>query len=160
MDGPRAGAHRQVTCRMWTSAGWIGGTLHVPMDTPLLAFLNSDLAFLSLTNVKLPWQDQPLAFLALQTDAIAVVIPAAAELEGMSGGAVAHQVQCLLEQGVVMGTLRLPTDERVSDRLTRRQRFFLLRGVTLGLEENERQSVETLSAVVINGAKLLGVAET
>ena len=148
---------------MWTSAGWLTGTLHVPVDIPLLSFLNRPDDFLTLTEVQLPWQRNPLPFLALQRNATLLVIPEVDEVEGATEGPVSHQVSCLLQGGVVMGTLRLPHDERVSDRLTRRQRFFVLRDCTVGIDANadgDRQTIEGTPAAILNGSRLVGVAET
>ena len=161
MGDPDRPAQRRLTARMWTSAGWLTGTLHVPIDVPLLSFLNREEEFLTLTDAQLPWQRKALPFLALQRNAALVVVPETEEVEGATEGPVSHQVSCLLDGGVVMGTLRLPRDERVSDRLTRRQRFFVLRDCTVGIDvDGGRQTIEGTPAAIINGRGLVGVAET
>jgi hypothetical protein len=149
-----------VAARIWTSSGWIVGTFHVPTAQPLLAFLNHTEDFFRLTDVQLPWQSRTLDFLALQRNAMQLVLPHAGELDSDGDGAVPHQVSCLLEGGVVMGTLGLPERERVSDRLIALQHFFVLRDCTVGLDyQAGRSSVESASRAVINASRVIGVAE-
>ncbi|MBW2211722.1 MAG: hypothetical protein JRG67_11890, partial [Deltaproteobacteria bacterium] len=96
--------------RLFTPTGWVIGTLHVPEGVGLLPFLNGDEAFFRMTN-----ED---ALLGLH--------------EGDTR--TRHDVACLFDGGLVMGTLPLPKGVRVSDELMQSEEFFAIEDCTLGID--------------------------
>lgn len=127
----------------------------------LLSFLNETQQFLNLTEVQWPWSTTPLRFLALQRLSAVLVIVDESEMAAPDAKLVPHQVSCLLEGGVAMGTLQLPSGERVSDRLTHPEPFFPLYDCTLGLDGTAgAKHAESTPHVLVNARQLIGVAES
>jgi len=150
-----------TTVRLFTPAGWVIGTLHVPAGVGLLPFLNSQQAFYRMTNVSLPDQPQTIPFLALQRKAVLVVVPgedAHLGLHEADSGA-RHEVACLFDGGLVMGTLRLPRGVRVSDELMQSQEFFAIEDCTLGIDASPEPVMEAEKLVLVHAAEMFGVAE-
>lgn len=154
-------AQRRVAARVLTPAGWLTGHFHVPEARPLVSFLNGTSDFFTLTHVRLPGQSADLEFLALQRSAALFVIPGDDPLVEASD---THpepprsaQISCLLESGMLTGTLRIPPNLRVSDQLIRQAGFLALRDCTIALDQP--QGVEAASVVVVNAARVVGVAE-
>ncbi len=161
MTDPTATVPRkQVPSRIFTPGGWIVGTFHLAMGEEMLAHLDRS-QFFTLTEVKLPHQNRPLPFLALQRTATILVLPGdASVVRDASPETEVHQVSCLLEGGVVMGALRLPKDVRVSDHLMGTSRFFVLRDCTVGLDRTAgTHSVEAAPAALVSARRVVGVAE-
>ena len=129
---------RRVAGRVHTPAGWIAGTFHVPEQQSLLSFFNSARDFFTLTEVQLPGQSSEVPFLALQRSAVNLIIPAADERidddAAPDEDAVTHHVSCLLDGGVLMGTLQLPASVRVSDHLMANARFLAIHNCTVGFD--------------------------
>jgi len=152
---------RKVTARIYTPSGWILATFHVPTGQGFTDFLNASKDFFALTEVQLPRQTKPLAFLALQRTAAILLMPEDREIGEPEDGSVTHQVSCLLEGGVLMGALRLPESMRVSDHLMdRSSRFLVLRDCTVGLDAaGGNASVEAASVAIVNSGRVVGVSE-
>lgn len=152
---------RKVVTRVFTPTGWLVGTLHVPKASSLSDHLNSETGFLTFTEVQWPWSTTPLSFLALRKQAAAVIVADESELGAPEPGLVEHQVSCLLFGGVIMGTLRLPAGQRVSDRLVQPDQVFPLRGCTIAVDgEGGKKLTETAAFALINANRLVGVAES
>ncbi|MCB9619634.1 MAG: hypothetical protein H6721_22940 [Sandaracinus sp.] len=154
---------RLVPVRTLTPAGWIVGTLHVPKAMPLIDFLEAPRAFVSLSDVKLPTGSE-LPFFALAKSALILVQPQPEELveavTRTSGRSRLRQVSCLFEGGLVMGTLALPSDHRVSDELLASNGFFVLGHCTIGVDAPAKTPVmEAGIHVIVHSPRLLGVTE-
>lgn len=154
---------RLVPVRVLTSAGWITGTLHVPRAMPLLDFLEDERRFVSLSGVKLPIGAE-LPFFALAKSAIVLLQPTPEELveavTRTSGRSRLHQVSCLFEGGLVMGTLALPSDRRVSDELLASKGFVVLGHCTIGVDAPAKAPVmEAGLHVLVHAPRLIGVTE-
>lgn len=158
MDSERV-KQRTVAARVYTPSGWIHATFHLPAELAFLAFLNRTEDFFTLTSVYLPWQQKPLDFLALQRSAALLVLPDPSEAGTVDEGMIPHQVSCLLQGGVVMGTLHLPKEERVSDRLMHGGHFHALRNCTVGLDATAGARVEGAPAALVNATRVVGIAE-
>ncbi len=152
--------HTQVVSRIFTSSGWVVGTFHVPAGDSLLSHLERS-KFFTLTDVVLPQGGDALPFFALSRDATVLILPGEPEaVKPSAQGEVLHQVSCLLEKGVVMGTLHLPGEVRVSDHLLGTERFFVLGDCTVGIDAGGRGgSVEAAAATILNAQRVVGVAE-
>ncbi len=158
--------HPRIAARIYTPSGWIGATFHVPEGETLVSYLNDKgpagaRRFVTLTDVTLPGQGDPLPFFALQRSAILFVVAGEeAHLPtGQADGTQERRVVCLFEGGVVMGALDTPVGQRVSDVFAHADGFFLLRECTIGAGDAARPSMEAHGAVVASASRLLGVAE-
>jgi len=156
-------AQRKAPVRIYSTSGWIEGTLHVPQRLPLLDFLNEGRRFFTVTEVCLE-RGVNLPFLALARSAIVFVEPQVDELvEGSARSSVrtrVRQVSCLFPGGMVMGAMALREDARVSDELLDSGRFFLVANCTVGTDS--AGSAPTMAAtthVLLQASKLIGVAE-
>jgi len=154
-------ARHQSTVRFFTPTGWVIGTLHLPEGVGLLPFLNGEEAFFRLTNVSLPEQPRTIPFLALQRNATLVVVPGEDALLGVQPNVeeVRHEVACLFDGGLVMGTLPLPTGVRVSDELMQSEEFFAIEDCTLGIDAAPEAVMEAEELVFVHAAAMFGIAE-
>ncbi len=152
--------HTQVVSRIFTSSGWVVGTFHVPAGESLLSLLERS-KFFSLTEVVLPQGGDALPFFALAREATVLVVPGEPDaVDPAAQGGIKHQVSCLLEHGVVMGTLHLQNGVRVSDHLIGAKRFFVVGDCTVGIDADERGgSMEAATAAILNAQRVVGVAE-
>lgn len=149
------------TIRLFTPTGWVIGTLHVPEGTGLLPFLNGEEAFFRMTNVSLPEQPRTIPFLALQRKAVLLVVPGEDVLLGLQEHPeqVRHEVACLFDGGLVMGTLPLRNGVRVSDELMQSEQFFAIEDCTLGIDASPEPIMEAEELVFVHAAEMFGVAE-
>jgi hypothetical protein len=127
----------------------------------LLPYLNGDEAFFRMTNVSLPEQPSTIPFLALQRKAVLVVVPGEDALLGIQdeGDRKRHEVTCLFDGGLVMGTLPLPQGVRVSDELMQSQEFFAIEDCTLAIDASPEPTMEAEELVFVHAAEMFGVAE-
>lgn len=136
--------------------------MHVPEEEPLLDFLNGDRSFLTLTDVVLA-QGTKLPFLALALDAVILVQPSVDELIETSARSsqrtAIRQVSCLFPGGMLMGSLPLPADTRVSDEMMSSGEFFLVGNCTLGIDDASAPAMEASPHVLLHARKIIGVAE-
>lgn len=139
----------------------------------MLDFLNGDRSFLKLTEVSLP-QGTKLPFLALALDAVILIQPSLDELIETSARSsqrtAIRQVSCLFPGGMLMGSLPLPEDSRVSDELMSSEKFFLVGNCTLGIDTPSTSSKPTMKPttkpameasahLLMHARKIIGVAE-
>jgi len=150
-----------TTVRLFTPAGWVIGTLHVPPGFGLLPFLNGGEAFFRMTNVSLPEQPRTIPFLALQRKAVLVVVPGEDAVLGLHDvdHRARHEVACLFDGGLVMGTLPLPKGVRVSDELMQSQEFLAIEDCTLGIDGSPEPIMEAEELVLVHAAEMFGIAE-
>ena len=156
-------AQRKSPVRVYSTSGWIEGTLHVPQALPLLDFLNEGRRFFTLTDVTLE-RGVTFPFLALARSAIIFVEPHAEELvEGSAHTSVRtrlRQVSCLFPGGMVMGSLGLREDARVSDELLDSGSFFLVANCTVGTDSaGTAPTMAAMAHVLLQASKVIGVAE-
>jgi hypothetical protein len=150
-----------TTVRLFTPTGWVIGTMHLPDGVGLLPFLNGGEAFFRMTNVSLPEQPRTIPFLAIQRKAVLIVVPGEETLLGLDddGQGVRHEVACLFDGGLVMGTLPLPKGVRVSDELMQSEEFFAIEDCTLGIDASPEPTMEAEELVFVHAAEMFGVAE-
>lgn len=136
--------------------------MHLPPDIGLLPFLNQHEAFFRMTNVSLPEQPSTIPFLAIQRKAVLIVVPGEDTQLGVQEEVrqVRHEVTCLFDGGLVMGTLSLPEGVRVSDELMQSHEFFAIEDCTLGIDAATPEPVmEAEELVFVHAAEMFGVAE-
>ena len=134
--------------------------MHAPAEQGLLPFLNGEEGFFRMTNVSLPEQPRTIPFFAIQRKAVLIVVPGeGAELGTHERGTVRHEIACLFDGGLVMGTLPLPDGVRVSDELMQSREFFAIEDCTLGIDASPEPIMEAEELVFVHAAEMLGVAE-
>jgi hypothetical protein len=149
-----------ATVRIYTPTGWVIGTVHLPSGVSLLAFLNGDESFFRMTNVSMPEQPRTIPFLALQRKAVLIVVPGEGALDPVDGPhLVRHEVACLFDGGLVMGTLPLEKGVRVSDELMQSNQFFAIEDCTVGIDASPEPIMEAEELVFVHAAEMFGVAE-
>lgn len=172
MAEPSRPAQRKVACRIFTPAGLLSGTLHVPQEQTLIDFLNGAGHFLTLTEVILPGHKKALPFFALARGSAVLVLPQGDGLvvdeERSSFRTELHQVSCLFSGGLLMGTLALPEEVRVSDELMATKGFLLMNHCTVGLdaggsgqasEAGGGPAMEAATFAIVHAPHIIGVAE-
>lgn len=154
-------SHSETTVRLFTPTGWVIGTLHVPTGMGLLPFLNGNEAFFRMTNVSLPEQPRTIPFLALQRKAVFIVVPGEDALLGLheDDHRERHEIACLFDGGLVMGTLPLPKGQRVSDELMQSKEFFAIEDCTVGIDASPEPTMEAEELVFVHAAEAFGIAE-
>jgi len=127
----------------------------------LLPFLNGGEAFFRMTNVSMPAQPETIPFLALQRKAIFIVVPGEGAVLGLEQDdrRKRHEVACLFDGGLVMGTLSLPKGVRVSDELMESKEFFAIEDCTVGIDASPDPVMEAEKLVFVHAAEIFGVAE-
>jgi hypothetical protein len=155
---------RRIPARIHTLAGWVSGTFHVPVAKSFVEHLTASGDFLTLTDVLLPGHKNKLEFFALQRAATVLILPESTEedlkLVASPTDARSHAVACLLEKGVLNGTLALESRARVSDFLLEQKGFFVVRNCTLGTQDHSNDfAVEMLPLVIVHATRVIGIAE-
>jgi hypothetical protein len=155
---------RNVAASVYTSAGWISGAYVVPPIQGFLDFLNQSKSFVKLTGVQLPDGSQT-PFLAMPRNVALVIIPDQADqnLQARSGTGLTspHRVLCLLDAGVVEGTLEIANNLRVSDYLMQHTDFIALRDAQIRFASAPapQNLPETIGFLVVYAGGLVGVSE-
>jgi hypothetical protein len=155
-----------VQAFIYTSAGWLHGTLHIPSIRTLMDFLNAPEKLLKLTEVRLPGIRQPQPFLALQKRAAWLLIPQP-PFETIPPDPVAVQRElrattCLLGTGSINGLLNVPKAMRTSDFLVQSPAFVPLTECHLGPAlhfKAEQDSADAWPLMLVNMEKVIGFTE-
>ena len=155
---------RNVAATVYTSAGWISGSYVLPPIQGFLDFLNQTKSFVKLTSVQLPDGSQT-PFLAMPRSVSLVIVPDQSDtnLQARSGTGLTspHRVLCLLDAGVVEGTLEIANNLRVSDYLMQHTDFIALRDATIRFASAPapQHLPETIPFLVVFAGGLVGVSE-
>ena len=140
-------------------AGWISGTLHVPLRSSMVATLNRRAEFLPLTDATPAPGEPPLAFVALRRSAIMLVLPGPLELERPAivqpGSHEQLHLRCHLHALTVDGTIEALASLRISDYLETNRGFIALSNCTI----EEGDEVRHLPQVLVNCTHVLAVTE-
>lgn len=129
---------RLVPMSFLTTAGWVAGTLHVPVSNRLVDFLDHSREFVPLTDARLEARSAELAFFGLRRHAIVAAIPPPAETLASAQATQRtgeHDVWCLLRWGSAQGRLEVPVGTRVSDYLAKHTGWLVLRSARLHLRD-------------------------
>jgi hypothetical protein len=155
---------RTVAAACLTSAGWIRGTFHLPLQQSVSDFLQNSGTFLAMTDVQLPRESERRPFFALDRDEIRLVAPnpSDAQIETITGRGFTSpwSVSCLLPEGLLTGQIDFLTNQRLSDHLR------VARGYLVVREAEWRPATEATTAddkpvpvMLVNVARLVGIAE-
>ncbi|NNE20614.1 MAG: hypothetical protein HKN10_19270 [Myxococcales bacterium] len=114
-----------------------------------------------MTNVSMPAQPETIPFLAVQRKAVLIVVPGEDVALGLDedDDRTRHEVACLFDGGLVMGTLSLPKGVRVSDELMESEEFFAIDDCTVGIDATPDPVMEAEKLVFVHAAEIFGVAE-
>ena len=159
---PYTPEQRTVHIKAATSAGFVGGALHVVKNHLLLDSLNHGRDFLTLTGVSIREATELLPFFALrQSETLAILPPPGESLDDdqVRPGMVAHKVMCLLPAaGAISGTVSVLKDVRLSDFLATHHAFFAVRDAHLRLGAFGINDTEA-TAVLVNASRIVGITE-
>ena len=152
---------REVFSHCWSEGTWIPGGICLPGRRGLIEHLNQKDPFLKLRNAVLSEKKEPLAFLALRCDRVALVVPPDHEVvEGASSTCTRHRVVCLLKGAILTGSLETLVNLRVSDFLMRATGFFALRDCTIKMPRAAALPFESpVPTVLVNAECVIGVAQ-
>jgi hypothetical protein len=154
---------RRVDVQLFTRAGWVTGTLRVPVKSRLIEHLNHSREFISLTDVRFETQPDPIPFFAVQRDAIMLLIPpegeviSAATIEEM----VVHPLSAMIELGTLYGQFKTLKSVRVSDFISATRGFFHLEHCDLVLGDRWGREIKEAHRphVLVNIKHVIGVTE-
>lgn len=149
---------REVFAHCWADGTWLPGGICMPARRGLLEHLNQKDPFVKQRHVALSDKKDPLPFLALRRDSIAIVVPEQESIPSLQGTTAQHRVVCLLKGAILHGTLETLANLRVSDYLMKGPGFFPLRDCTIRM--SSMPSLPTpIPVVLVNGERVIGVAE-
>lgn len=165
IEAPESAAVNLVPVRIFTSAGWIIGKMHVGAGLSIVDFLNHTQDFFSLADVVLEGRPKVIPLFTLQRSAIMFLV-----LETDEGlepalhprNLVEHAISCLLESGTLYGKVNIMQGVRLSDHLSRRGGFVLVRDCHFRLQNpwEDRAIDHREPAVLLNPQAVIGVSES
>jgi hypothetical protein len=155
---------RKVPVELLGAMGWMSGIVHVPVHQTLLEFFALAPRLVKLTRVRLPQEQDPRPFVALQREAITLVAPsldsgvAPAEDRAYSAQ---RSVACLLASGVLRGHLAVLLNMRLSDHLQQHGPLIVVRHSLLTPYGHTAKSpgARSFNTVIVNLNAVLGVSE-
>ena len=152
-------SQRRVHVDLLAIAGWISGTLHVPLKNSLLATFNRKSEFLPMTDARPDPCEPPIGFLAMRRSAIVLVVPSDEELErpvsAQLGTHAQLHVRFHLHDAIVEGTVEALASLRISDFLETNPGFIVMSACTL----EEGGNVKRFPQLLVNAAHVLAVTE-
>lgn len=160
----RAGVNL-IPVRIFTPAGWIVGKLHVGAERSMVDFLDHTQEFFSLADVVLEGRPKVIPLFTLQRSAILFLVLETEEgLEPtlLPRNLVEHTISCLLANGTLYGRVNITRGVRLSDYLSRKRGFVLVRECHFRLQNpwEERAIDHRESAVLLNPQAVIGVSES
>jgi hypothetical protein len=165
MHYPASPHLRLVTVNLLTDLGWCAGTFHVPGRQSLVDFLAPGNQIVKVTRVRVPNESERLPFIGFRRDSIIVVEPTQTDelidTAGSVGRTSAHRVGCLLDEGILHGTLEVLVNVRVSDFLRQQPGLAVLHDCTLvpyGQPADSNQG-RRLRHALVNLSRVTGIAE-
>ncbi len=156
---------RKTTADVLTPLGWLHGTFQVPQYQSLLDFLAPNVQVIKFTRVLLPQEKESIPFVGLQRESVILIEPTQpdepVEAAGSLGRTTPREVGCLLEVGMLRGTLEVLVNVRVSDYLRQQPGFIVLRRCVLTPYGEAAGSAQArrISTAVVNLARVVGVSE-
>ncbi len=142
--------------------GWIRGVIHVSKLHSFVEHLNSKSSFVKMTEVTLPGRDDTLPFFALHKQSIILVAPAETEthLEKAAGERDDHHVDCMLEDVIIRGVIKVRKGVRLSDGLAQHDGFLVLRETLIRGMSSGQVVERRVPVAIVNDDALIGIAES
>ena len=164
LEAPQAPAVSLIPARIFTSAGWIIGKLHVGAELSMVDFLNHTQEFFSLADVILEDRPKVIPLFTLRRSAIMFLV--VETNEGLEPALhprnlVEHAISCLLQNGILYGRVNIMQGVRLSDHLSRKSGFVLVRDCHFRLQNpwEDRIIDHREPAVLLNPQAVIGVSE-
>ena len=160
-----SGRQIPVEARMFTSRGWMTGTLRTVAGQTMMDFIEHSHRFITFTAVQIAGYDQAIDYLSFQREAIGVMLPPdgqewRARPPGNEGQFKTVRVLLLFEQGAVRGCLEIPARVRVSDFFMNRDGFVQVTQSHVRLPDPQGQRTNELHALaLVNTSHVVGVSE-
>jgi hypothetical protein len=154
-----------VPASIFTTAGWMTGTFHVPPIHAFGEWLDHTGDFFRLTDVRLPGESEPVPFFALQRHGVILVAPGieiSPPEDNRYPGAhlVRRDVVIVLPEGILRGTLAVMPQIRVSDFVAHWPAFLPVHDAILANRDPSRPpQTEPLPLVFINAPRIVGLSE-
>jgi hypothetical protein len=158
-------ALRKVPANILSGQGWLHGVFHVPQHQSLMDYFGAGVHLLKCTRVRLPSEREPIPFVALRRDGVALIEPTLdeelVEAPGSIGRTTARQVGCLLAPGILRGALEVLVNVRLSDFLRQQPAMVVMRQCVLTPygEAADGGNSRKLKLAIVNLAQALGVSE-
>jgi len=166
MSMPYHPPQRTCTARILTPAGWVEGTIHLPIKAALLDHLEHTREFISMTEVRHAVSFEVVPFFALRRAAAMFVVPDEAEARGAADHHDArptreHTLDCLLPGGHITGVIEVPMRMRVSDQLMHGAPLLVVKKAHARMRDPWRGEMVDLRADVmfVNTQHVVGVSE-
>lgn len=156
---------RKTTANVLTPLGWLHGTFQIPQYQSMLDFLAPTVQVIKFTRVLLPNEKESIAFVGLRRESVIMIEPTQpdepVEAAGSIGRSTPRKVGCLLEAGMLRGTLEVLVNVRVSDYLRQQPGFVVLRQCVLTPygEGPTSPKARRIQTAVVNLARAIGVSE-
>lgn len=152
---------RRVKATIYTAAGWLSGVFVLPKLHTFVDFLNGSTGFVKLVDVRFGRTGQEVSFLAIQRDAITVVIPSEHEVSVDATHTltptIEKEVSCIFDRGMVHGILHVTNRTRVSDFLMQNRHYFALTDATIALGGLTEVPSREVPIAIINASQLLAI---
>lgn len=156
---------QQLAVEWCASNQWISGQVCLPLRRTLLDHLNQGESFLRVIDVITPHDPAPMAFIAVRSDAIDLVVPAEGQ-QGIDppqrvGSFVRRGVRVLLPYADIEGSLDVLERIRVSDHLMRCGNFVALHDARVRLARGQRapRDLSRVPILIVNARRVLGVSD-
>jgi hypothetical protein len=158
-------AYREIPVECCTHIQWISGRICTLPTRSLLDHLNMGDPFLRMVDVVTPQYPEPMAFMALRTDAVDLILPAegqnAIDTEQRGAKITERSIRCLLPYGVLEGTIGVLDKIRVSDHLMRCGTFMLIRACQFRLAKGLRapRDLARVGFALVNVRRVIGISD-
>ena len=160
----RAGVspYREVAVDCCASTQWITGRICTLPTRPLLDHVNLGEPFVRVVDAVAPHQPDPMAFLALRSDALDLILPLDGKdaiTEQRVGRIVDRPIKCLLPYAVLEGTIGVIDKIRVSDHLMRCNAFIAVRDCQIRLAKGQRppRDISRVAIALVNVRRVIGI---
>lgn len=153
---------RTVPAHVLTTAGWMTAEFNVLEKGYLLDQLETVDEFFSVTNASMVGFDTTTQFLALQRDAIELIVPRddTSLLSAPQTDTKQETVFVLFDGGVIRGDIEYRQNIRLSDFVKKQNGFILLRSCELHLGHvyAPEKQVKSADAVILNVNRIVGIS--
>ena len=155
---------REIAVHCCANTQWISGRICAPPTRPLLDHLNQGEAFVRVIDAVASDHLEAMAFLALRTDALDLVIPldsADAVGEQRVGRIAERSVKCLFPYAVIEGTIGVIGKIRVSDHLLRCNAFIAVRNCRIHLAKglSAPRDLSHITMALVNVRRVIGISD-
>jgi uncharacterized protein YjbI with pentapeptide repeats len=155
---------KHIPALIFTTAGWIRGTFHVPVMHGFMDYLQRSGELLKLTDVTLPHLKKQLDFFGLRRISALMIIPDCEEellsLPLITGKNDTFTASFLMESGSVTGNVTIEADIRISDYLNQ-SRFLVLRECIVGSHGGSGGKGQSarFPLLILNSHGIIGTSE-